>query len=46
MRTQSLSSVLRKAGAVTVGKTNTPEFGAGSQTFNPLFGATGAIPTI
>ena len=31
---------LRKAGAVTVGKTNTPEFGAGSQTFNPLFGAT------
>lgn len=31
---------LRKAGAVTVGKTNTPEFGAGSQTFNPVFGAT------
>jgi amidase len=31
---------LHKAGAVTVGKTNTPEFGAGSQTFNPLFGAT------
>ena len=31
---------LRKAGAITVGKTNTPEFGAGSQTFNPVFGAT------
>ncbi|MBX9963448.1 MAG: amidase [Burkholderiales bacterium] len=31
---------LRTAGAVTVGKTNTPEFGAGSQTFNPVFGAT------
>src|SRR4051794_32593165 len=23
------------AGAITLGKTNTPEFGAGSQTFNP-----------
>jgi len=31
---------LRAAGAIAVGKTNTPEFGAGSQTFNPLFGAT------
>ena len=31
---------IRKAGAITVGKTNTPEFGAGSQTFNPIFGAT------
>jgi len=31
---------MRKAGAITVGKTNTPEFGAGSQTFNTLFGAT------
>jgi amidase len=31
---------LRAAGAVTLGKTNTPEFGAGSQTFNEVFGAT------
>jgi amidase len=31
---------IKKAGAITVGKTNTPEFGAGSQTFNPVFGAT------
>jgi amidase len=29
-----------KAGAITIGKTNTPEFGAGSQTFNKVFGAT------
>ena len=33
-------SCLRHAGAITIGKTNTPEFGAGSQTFNPIFGAT------
>jgi amidase len=31
---------LRAAGALTLGKTNTPEFGAGSQTFNTVFGAT------
>jgi amidase len=29
-----------KAGAIFVGKSNTPEFGAGSQTFNEVFGAT------
>ncbi|MBH1937691.1 amidase [Streptomyces sp. AV19] len=28
------------AGAVTMGKTNTPEFGTGSQTYNRVFGAT------
>jgi amidase len=31
---------LKNAGAITIGKTNTPEFGAGSQTFNEVFGAT------
>ncbi|MEO8027425.1 MAG: amidase [Bryobacteraceae bacterium] len=31
---------IRHAGAVTLGKTNTPEFGAGSQTFNEVFGRT------
>jgi amidase len=31
---------IRAAGAITCGKTNTPEFGAGSQTFNSVFGAT------
>jgi amidase len=31
---------IRDAGAIVVGKTNVPEFGAGSQTFNPVFGPT------
>lgn len=31
---------LRKAGAVFIGKTNTPEFGLGSHTYNPVYGAT------
>lgn len=31
---------IARAGAITIGKTNTPEFGAGSQTFNKVFGAT------
>ena len=31
---------MNAAGAITIGKTNTPEFGAGSHTFNRVFGAT------
>lgn len=31
---------LKQAGALRIGKTNTPEFGAGSHTFNEVFGAT------
>ena len=31
---------LKAAGVITLGKTNTPEFAAGSQTFNPVFGTT------
>ena len=30
----------KQAGAIVIGKTNTPEFGAGSQTFNTVFGTT------
>ena len=32
---------MRAAGAIIIGKTNTPEFGLGSHTFNPVHGATG-----
>ena len=35
-----LAARVRAAGGVRVGKTNVPEFGAGSQTHNPLFGTT------
>ena len=31
---------MRKAGAIFIGKTNTPEFGLGSHTYNPVYGAT------
>jgi amidase len=31
---------LRKAGVIFVGKTNTPEFGLGSNTYNPVYGIT------
>lgn len=33
---------IRQQGAIFIGKTNTPEFGLGSQTYNPIFGATGS----
>ena len=31
---------LRKAGVILIGKTNVPEFGLGSHTYNPVFGTT------
>ena len=31
---------VKQAGAIVIGKTNTPEFAAGASTFNALFGAT------
>lgn len=31
---------LRSAGAIFIGKTNTPEFGLGSHTYNPVYGPT------
>ena len=31
---------MRAAGAIFLGKTNVPEFGLGSHTYNPIFGAT------
>ena len=34
-------TAVRAAGAIVVGKTNTPEFGAGANTVNPVYGATG-----
>ncbi len=33
---------IRGDGAIFIGKTNSPEFGLGSQTYNPVFGATGS----
>jgi amidase len=32
---------LRAAGAIFIGKTNTPEWGLGSHTYNPVYGTTG-----
>ncbi|MFT4267509.1 MAG: amidase [Xenophilus sp.] len=32
---------MREAGAIFIGKTNVPEFGLGSHTYNSIFGATG-----
>jgi len=33
---------IRQQGAIFIGKTNTPEFGLGSQCYNPVFGTTGS----
>jgi amidase len=38
----SLVASVRGQGAIFIGKTNTPEFGLGSQTYNEVFGATGS----
>ena len=35
-----LAARMRAAGAIFIGKTNTPEWGHGSHSFNPVFGAT------
>ncbi len=35
-----LAERLRRAGAIFIGKTNTPEFGLGSHTYNPVYGVT------
>jgi amidase len=40
LRDELVVARLGAAGAIRVGKTNVPEFAAGSHTFNPLFGAT------
>ena len=36
-----LTQRLKAAGGIVIGKTNTPEWGLGSHTFNPVFGSTG-----
>lgn len=36
-----LVAAVRRAGAIVAGKTNTPEFGAGANTRNAVYGATG-----
>src|SRR4051812_15605640 len=39
LRDELIVTRYKAAGAIRVGKTNVPEFAAGSHTFNPLFGA-------
>ena len=40
-RTDSIvAERIKRAGAIVIGKTNVPEFGLGSHTFNPVFGTT------
>ena len=38
---ERLIAAVRQAGAIVIGKTNTPEFGAGANTRNAVYGATG-----
>jgi Asp-tRNA(Asn)/Glu-tRNA(Gln) amidotransferase A subunit family amidase len=38
---QHLVKTIRAAGGIVLGKTNTPEFGAGANTINAVYGATG-----
>lgn len=38
---ERLVAAVRQAGAIVIGKTNTPEFGAGANTRNAVYGATG-----
>lgn len=40
-RDNAMVARVRAAGAIVVGKTNVPEFGAGANTRNPVWGATG-----
>src|SRR3954454_4506291 len=39
-RDELIAERIRGAGVVTIGKTNVPEWAAGSHTFNPIFGTT------
>lgn len=39
-RDSVLAATLRRQGAIIIGKTNTPEFGQGVLSFNPVFGTT------
>jgi Asp-tRNA(Asn)/Glu-tRNA(Gln) amidotransferase A subunit family amidase len=41
VKDEAMVANLRAAGAIVVGKTNTPEFGAGANTRNVVYGATG-----
>jgi amidase len=41
VKDDAIVAASRRAGAVILGKTNTPEFGAGANTINAVYGATG-----
>ena len=41
-RDSGIVARMRAQGAIFIGKTNSPEFGLGSQSYNPVFGATGS----